>query len=66
MTIPDLAPSVPEPEPSPELPPTCCAYCGQPFAADEDRLVQMRDAAVVAAFHDRCHPHYRRSGCGRC
>jgi hypothetical protein len=61
MTAPDLAraPS------GPELPPRC-SYCGQPFAAGEDRLLQMRDGGVVAAFHERCHPHYRRSGCGRC
>jgi hypothetical protein len=46
--------------------PSACSFCGQPFAPDEDHLVQMRDGTAVAAFHDRCNPHYRRSGCGRC
>jgi hypothetical protein len=50
------------------LPPAVprCSYCRQPFAADEDHLVQMRGGEIVAVFHDRCHPNYRRSGCAGC
>ncbi len=43
-----------------------CAHCRRPFAADEDRLLLMRDGAVAAAYHERCHPHFRRSGCSAC
>lgn len=43
-----------------------CSHCGHPFADDEPQIVLMRDGAVAAVYHERCHPHYRRSGCSRC
>jgi hypothetical protein len=55
---------------SPELAttgvPLWCSCCRQPFAADDDQLVQMRGGEIVAVFHERCHPNYRRSGCAGC
>ena len=46
--------------------PDRCAHCRRPFEAEESALVLMRDGHAVAAYHDRCHPHYRRSGCSAC
>ncbi len=43
-----------------------CAHCRRPFAEGEDRLLLMREGAVAAAYHERCHPHFRRSGCSAC
>jgi hypothetical protein len=43
-----------------------CSYCRRPFEADEPRVVLMRDGVVSAEYHERCHPHYRRSGCSAC
>ncbi|MFL5577285.1 MAG: hypothetical protein ACJ79S_15105 [Gemmatimonadaceae bacterium] len=57
----DPVPAAPPPAPS-----DWCAYCGRPFAPDEETLVLMRHGAPVASFHERCHPHHRRSGCSAC
>ena len=46
--------------------PDRCSYCGRPFADGEGSLVLMRDGRPVAAYHERCHPHHRRSGCSAC
>lgn len=45
-----------------------CAACRRPLAEDdgEPTFALMRDGAIVAGYHQRCHPHYRRSGCSRC
>ena len=70
MTDPDL-PRAPTAAPTSgaagtgDLPPDC-SYCGRPFVAGEDQLLQMRAGRVVAVYHERCHPNYRRSGCTGC
>lgn len=46
--------------------PDRCAHCRRPFDADESSIVLMRDGLAVAVYHERCHPHYRRSGCSAC
>ena len=46
--------------------PVRCKHCRRPFEADESSIVLMRDGLPVAVYHERCHPHYRRSGCSAC
>jgi hypothetical protein len=46
--------------------PDRCAHCRRPLETEESSLVLMRDGRPVAAYHERCHPHYRRSGCSAC
>lgn len=46
--------------------PDRCTHCRRPFEADESSIVLMRDGLAVAVYHERCHPHYRRSGCSAC
>jgi hypothetical protein len=46
--------------------PQLCALCRRPLAGDEATLLLMRDGRPVAAYHERCHPHYRRGGCSAC
>lgn len=43
-----------------------CSYCGRALDDGESTLLLMRDGRVAAAFHERCHPHHRRSGCSAC
>jgi len=43
-----------------------CSYCRRPLADEQGGLFLMRDGRVIAAYHDRCHPHHRRSGCSAC
>ena len=53
-------------EPPGEHLPTHCSYCRRALDGDESTIVLMRDGRVAAAFHERCHPHHRRSGCSAC
>jgi hypothetical protein len=80
--LPDLSLSIAGPhvydEPAPrtstsqEIPdgpaplPERCSYCGRPLDDGEEAIVLMRDGRPIAAFHQRCHPHHRRSGCSAC
>lgn len=50
----------------PAPPPGRCSYCGRSFGDGEETILLMRDGHPVAAFHERCHPHHRRSGCSAC
>lgn len=43
-----------------------CAFCGRPFAPDDDQLLVMKNGAVVAAYHESCRPDRRRKGCAGC
>ena len=46
--------------------PERCSYCRRPLDDEQGGLLLMRDGHVVAAYHERCHPHHRRSGCSAC
>ena len=62
----DTAAGVPDAEvQNPDLPERC-SHCGRPLDGEEGALLLMRDGRAVAAYHDRCHPHHRRSGCSAC
>jgi hypothetical protein len=50
---------------NPEIPDRC-SYCRRQLDDEQGGLLLMRDGRVVAAYHERCHPHHRRSGCSAC